>query len=186
MSACPPPGRRSALRGLERDVRHAARAHAGARQARRGARAARAAAAARRAAAHRARLGDPAVARARRLRRLRRRRSTCTPTRPSPSTATAARRGGADARSRVGDVTRELLAARPRPGRAGRDRPDAAGGALDRPARRGRRARHLRRRPVATYFAAATRAALVLAEYRAPYRGRSTPVNAWWGRSTWP
>jgi hypothetical protein len=34
---------------------------------------------------------------------------------------------------------------------------------------------------VATYFGAATRAALVLAEYRAPYRGRSTPVNAWWG-----
>jgi hypothetical protein len=34
---------------------------------------------------------------------------------------------------------------------------------------------------VATYFAAATRAAGVLAELRAPYRGRSTPVNAWWG-----
>ncbi|HMD57126.1 MAG TPA: DUF5996 family protein [Solirubrobacteraceae bacterium] len=34
---------------------------------------------------------------------------------------------------------------------------------------------------VEVYFAAATRAALVLAEYRAPYRGRSTPVNAWWG-----
>jgi hypothetical protein len=34
---------------------------------------------------------------------------------------------------------------------------------------------------VAAYFTAATRAALVLAEYRAPYRGRSTPVNAWWG-----
>jgi hypothetical protein len=34
---------------------------------------------------------------------------------------------------------------------------------------------------VATYFGAATRAALVLAEFRAPYRGRSTPVNAWWG-----
>jgi hypothetical protein len=34
---------------------------------------------------------------------------------------------------------------------------------------------------VATYFAAATRAALVLAEFRAPYRGRSTPVHAWWG-----
>ena len=31
------------------------------------------------------------------------------------------------------------------------------------------------------YFAAATQAALVLAAYRAPYRGRSTPVNAWWG-----
>lgn len=34
---------------------------------------------------------------------------------------------------------------------------------------------------VGTYFAAATRAALVLAEVRAPYRGRSTPLNAWWG-----
>src|SRR6202042_1846798 len=34
---------------------------------------------------------------------------------------------------------------------------------------------------VAAYFAAATRAALVLAAFRAPYRGRSTPVNAWWG-----
>jgi hypothetical protein len=34
---------------------------------------------------------------------------------------------------------------------------------------------------VATYFDAATRAALMLAEYRAPFRGRSTPVNAWWG-----
>ncbi len=31
------------------------------------------------------------------------------------------------------------------------------------------------------YFQAATRAALVLADFRAPYRGRSTPVNAWWG-----
>lgn len=34
---------------------------------------------------------------------------------------------------------------------------------------------------VASYFAAATQAALVLAAFRAPYRGRSTPVNAWWG-----
>lgn len=34
---------------------------------------------------------------------------------------------------------------------------------------------------VETYFAMATRAALVLAAYRAPFRGRSTPVNAWWG-----
>jgi hypothetical protein len=37
------------------------------------------------------------------------------------------------------------------------------------------------RAQVATYFAAATRAALVLGALRAPYRGRSTPVNAWWG-----
>jgi len=34
---------------------------------------------------------------------------------------------------------------------------------------------------VAGYFAAASRAASVLAAFRAPYRGRSTPVNAWWG-----
>jgi hypothetical protein len=34
---------------------------------------------------------------------------------------------------------------------------------------------------VDAYFAAATQAALVLAAFRAPYRGRSTPVNAWWG-----
>jgi hypothetical protein len=34
---------------------------------------------------------------------------------------------------------------------------------------------------VENYLAAATQAALVLAAFRAPYRGRSTPVNAWWG-----
>jgi hypothetical protein len=34
---------------------------------------------------------------------------------------------------------------------------------------------------VAVNFAGATRAALVLAALRAPYRGRCTPVNAWWG-----
>jgi hypothetical protein len=34
---------------------------------------------------------------------------------------------------------------------------------------------------VATYFEAASLAALVLGEFRAPFRGRSTPVNAWWG-----
>jgi hypothetical protein len=34
---------------------------------------------------------------------------------------------------------------------------------------------------VGQYFAAATEAAIVLAAFRAPYRGRSTPVNAWWG-----
>jgi len=42
---------------------------------------------------------------------------------------------------------------------------------------------HTRYDPVQVerYFAAATNAALVLAAFRAPYRGRSTPVNAWWG-----
>jgi hypothetical protein len=38
---------------------------------------------------------------------------------------------------------------------------------------------------VAAYFAAATRAALVLAAYRAPYRGRSTRSMPGGGRSTW-
>jgi hypothetical protein len=34
---------------------------------------------------------------------------------------------------------------------------------------------------VASYFAAASQAALIMAAFRAPFRGRSTPVNAWWG-----
>ena len=42
---------------------------------------------------------------------------------------------------------------------------------------------HARYEPdqVSSYFTLATEAALVLAGFRAPYRGRSTPVNAWWG-----
>ncbi len=34
---------------------------------------------------------------------------------------------------------------------------------------------------VTSYHGAATRAALALAAFRAPFRGRSTPVHAWWG-----
>jgi hypothetical protein len=34
---------------------------------------------------------------------------------------------------------------------------------------------------VRSYFTAAAQASLILSAYRAPYRGRSTPVNAWWG-----
>jgi hypothetical protein len=34
---------------------------------------------------------------------------------------------------------------------------------------------------VEDYFAAVTQVGLVLADFRAPYRGRKTPVNAWWG-----
>ena len=41
--------------------------------------------------------------------------------------------------------------------------------------------RHYDPAQVAAYFRAATQAALALAAFRAPYRGRSTPVNAWWG-----
>ena len=36
-------------------------------------------------------------------------------------------------------------------------------------------------RQVGRYFRAASQAAQVLAALRAPWRGRSTPVNAWWG-----
>ena len=34
---------------------------------------------------------------------------------------------------------------------------------------------------IETYMAMATAAALSLAAFRAPFRGRSTPVNVWWG-----
>jgi hypothetical protein len=34
---------------------------------------------------------------------------------------------------------------------------------------------------VAAHLEEATRVAMILAAFRAPYRGRSTPVNAWWG-----
>jgi hypothetical protein len=34
---------------------------------------------------------------------------------------------------------------------------------------------------VIDYLTTATQAALVLAAFRAPFRGRSTPLNAWWG-----
>ncbi|MBN8866564.1 MAG: hypothetical protein J0H98_03325 [Solirubrobacterales bacterium] len=34
---------------------------------------------------------------------------------------------------------------------------------------------------VKAYFASATVAAMALTRFRAPFRGRSTPVNAWWG-----
>jgi Family of unknown function (DUF5996) len=37
------------------------------------------------------------------------------------------------------------------------------------------------RQAAVRYFEAATQASLVLAALRAPYRGRSTPLNAWWG-----
>lgn len=40
---------------------------------------------------------------------------------------------------------------------------------------------HYEQEQVSAYFAAATQAALVLSAFRAPFRGRSTPVNAWWG-----
>ena len=88
--------------------------------------------------------------------------------------------------ARTRPVGRSGHARRPRRGarrrRAVRARPDAPGDALER--RRSTRIPSTRRYDagrVATFHAAATRAAQVLAALRAPFRGRSTPVNAWWG-----
>ena len=81
----------------------------------------------------------------------------------------------------VGEVTRELLAAVGELGGPVEINTDAAGGGVERAAGRGQRARRYDTVRSSTYFAAATHAALVLAAFRAPYRGRSTPVNAWWG-----
>ena len=133
-------------------------------------------------AADRARLGDTPAARARRLRRARRR---ARPARP---------RGRRRAQRRA----RRAHRARARPdGRRGHPRRAAARRAsspapveVDRPAG-GRRGRSRSTRTTSTRPTTPprsrptsprpTRAALVLAALRAPYRGRSTPVNAWWG-----
>ena len=81
----------------------------------------------------------------------------------------------------VADVTREVLAAVARLGGAVRINPAPQEVPWDVPLDEDYE--HARYDPgqVRDYFAAATQAALVLAAFRAPYRGRSTPVNAWWG-----
>jgi hypothetical protein len=81
----------------------------------------------------------------------------------------------------VGEVTRALLEAVA--GLAGRVEIDPAPQEVSWTVPLDEDAEHASydRDQVATYLAAATHAALVLAAFRAPYRGRSTPVNAWWG-----
>jgi hypothetical protein len=81
----------------------------------------------------------------------------------------------------VGDVTREVLAAVGRLGGPVRIDPTPQEVPWTLPLDED--TEHARYDPdeAARYFGAATRAALVLAAFRAPYRGRSTPVNAWWG-----
>ena len=81
----------------------------------------------------------------------------------------------------VGEVTRELLAAVRRLGGAVEIDPTPQEVTWRVPLDQD--AEHATYEPehVADYFAAATRAALVLAAFRAPFRGRSTQVNAWWG-----
>jgi hypothetical protein len=81
----------------------------------------------------------------------------------------------------VGPVTREVLAAVSRVAGPVQIDPTPQEVAWDVPLDEDEQHASYDRDQVATYFAAATQAALVLAAYRAPYRGRSTPVNAWWG-----
>jgi hypothetical protein len=162
---------------MERHLRHPARPHADPRQARRGPGSAGAAASARRAAADRARLGDPPL--------------------PAPDgsgtlvVALDLRQHAAvvehsDGRAQripltpdraVADVTRDVLAA------AGDPKIDMTPQEVSWtvPLDEDREHTTYDAAAVADYFIAATRAAQVLTEYRAPYRGRLTPVNAWWG-----
>ncbi len=81
----------------------------------------------------------------------------------------------------VGEVTREVLAAVRRAG--GEVKIDPAPQEVPWSAPLDADTEHTSYDPaqVASYFAAATQAALVLDAFRAPYRGRSTQVNAWWG-----
>jgi hypothetical protein len=82
---------------------------------------------------------------------------------------------------RVGDVTREVLAAVRGLGGAVEIDPTPQEVSWSVPLDEDDEHHRYDPGQVASYFAAATRAALVLAAFRAPYRGRSTPVNAWWG-----
>jgi hypothetical protein len=81
----------------------------------------------------------------------------------------------------VGDVTREVLAAVGRLGGPVRIDPTPQEVPWSVPLDTDTEHAHYDPDQVTRYFAAATQAALVLAAYRASYRGRSTPVNAWWG-----
>src|SRR3954468_8429492 len=81
----------------------------------------------------------------------------------------------------VGDVTREVLAAFSRLGGPHEIDPTPQEVSWTVPLDEDTEHATYHGGEVATYFAAAMRAAQVLAAFRAPYRGRSTPVNAWWG-----
>lgn len=81
----------------------------------------------------------------------------------------------------VGTVTRELLAAVRSLGGAVEIDPTPQETSWQTPLDQDEDHARYDKTAVGCYFAGATRAALVLAALRAPYRGRSTPVNAWWG-----
>src|SRR5260370_13427685 len=81
----------------------------------------------------------------------------------------------------VGEVTREVLAAVARVAGAVQinPRPQEVGWSV--PLDEDYEHAHYDPGQAGGYFAAATQAALALAAFRAPYRSRSSPVNAWWG-----
>jgi hypothetical protein len=81
----------------------------------------------------------------------------------------------------VGEVTREVLAAIRRLGGEVQINPTPQEVPWSAPLDEDSEHATYRPAQVEAYFGAATQAALVLAAFRAPYRGRSTPVNAWWG-----
>jgi hypothetical protein len=81
----------------------------------------------------------------------------------------------------VGEVTREILAAVRDVAGAVEINPTPQEVSWTVPLDEDDQHAHYDRGQVGDYFAAATQAAMVLATFRAPYRGRSTPVNAWWG-----
>ena len=81
----------------------------------------------------------------------------------------------------VGDVTRDVLAAVARLGGAVRIKTNPQEVPWTVPLDEDDEHATYDAAQVENYFVAATRAALVLARFRAPYRGRSTPVLAWWG-----
>jgi hypothetical protein len=81
----------------------------------------------------------------------------------------------------VKDVTREVLATVRRCGGEVEINPVPQEVAWVTPLDTDEEHHHYDTAAVEDYFAAATQAALVLGALRAPYRGRSTAVNAWWG-----
>ena len=81
----------------------------------------------------------------------------------------------------VGDVTREVLGAARALGGAVEIDPTPQEVSWSVPLDEDREHASYDPEAVASYFSGATHAALVLGAFRAPYRGRSTPVNAWGG-----
>ena len=179
MTRCPPTGRHSHTKRGPRPATRSMptpRFSAGSPRPRPG----RARVATCRIAAYRARLGNAAATCARRLRSLRGRLDLRT---HEAMSSTAADRSDASRSHRTGRSERSrarVAAVRELVGRVELEpAPQEVAGSA--PLDQDTEHATYNRDQVSAYFAVATRAAMVLAAVRAPYRGRSTPVNAWWG-----